>query len=114
MQNESLNTLVHLIQTHLQAHVPLEIARIEQRGGITEADVERARGYALDISAHGDALLFQTKGQSGQIMTKLAEGLAVLSYCPGGVTAFGLHFDGPEIATRLRLASTLNIQEEEA
>ncbi len=35
-------------------------------------------------------------------IAKLIEGVAVLSYCPGGITAFGLHFDGQAIARHYR------------
>ncbi len=96
---DDYNTYVlHLIQAHLEIGVPSEIHRIERNGGITPADFERVRGHALYIGAHGDAILYHTKGQTAPAMTRLIEGIAVLSYSPGGITTFGLHFDGQAIA----------------
>jgi hypothetical protein len=97
--------VLKLIQAHLEATVPAVIWEIEERGGITEADYERVRAYAIYIGSHGDAILYHVKGQTGPAMSKLVESIAVLSYCPGGITTFGLHFDGPEIARRLRQLS---------
>ena len=102
MNDDYITHVLHLIQVHLEAGVPEEIRRIEQRGGITPDDFERVRSHALHLATHGDALLFYTKGQSAPAMTELIESVAVLSYCPGGISTFGLHFGGQEIGRRYR------------
>ena len=102
MSDDYTTYVLHLIQVHLEVGVPEEIRRIEQRGGITPADFERVRGNALYLGTHGDAILFYTKGKSAPAMTKLIESVAVLSYSPGGISTFGLYFDGQAIARRYR------------
>ena len=102
MSDDYTAYVLHLIQAHLEAGVPDEIHRIEQNRGITPADFERVRSNALYLAAHGDAILFYTKGQSGPALARLIESIAVLSYSPGGITTFGLHFDGQAIAKRYR------------
>ena len=82
-----------LIQTHLTAIVPLLIHEIKSRGGPDERDYARARDYGLYLATHGDAIMFREKGKTGEAMSKLTEGLAVLAFCPGGVSVFGLTFD---------------------
>jgi len=102
MSDDYTAYVLQLIQAHLEAGVPAEIHRIERCGGITPADFERVRGNALYLGTHGDAILFYTKGKSGPAMARLIESVAVLSYCPGGISTFGLHFDGQAIARRFR------------
>lgn len=98
MSDDYTAHVLNLIQVHLEAGVPEEIYRIERNSGISTADFERVRDNALYLAAHGDAILYHTKGKSAPAMTRLIESIAVLSYCPGGITTFGLHFDGQAIA----------------
>lgn len=83
-----------LMKTHLEAMVPLAIQEIKKSGGITDEHINRARGIAWDVAEHGDILLYKSnkKGESARMMNKLVEGLAILSFCPGGVIFAGLHF----------------------
>ena len=83
-----------LMKTHLEAMVPLAIQEIVRSGGITDEHINRARGIAWDVAEHGDILLYKSnkKGESARMMNKLVEGLAILSFCPGGVIFAGLHF----------------------
>jgi len=114
MGDDSNAYVLRLIQAHLEIGVPGEIHRIERNGGITPADFERVRGHALYLASHGDAILYHTKGQTAPAMTRLIEGIAVLSYSPGGITTFGLHFDGQAIARQYHeMAQATRIPAEE-
>jgi len=47
------------------------------------------------IAEHGDNILFKAKkkGESARAFNALAKGIAALSFVPGGVTLFGMHFE---------------------
>ena len=84
-----------LLQMHLQAFVPLEIAVLQRVGGIDRWHIEEAqrRMQALREPGHSEALFAIEQGKSGQAMGVLVECLAVLAFVPGGISAFGCHFE---------------------
>lgn len=43
--------------------------------------------------AFSEAVLYREAGRSANAFNAIARALAALSYCPGGVTLFGLHWD---------------------
>lgn len=100
--NEWESRTFHLIQTHLATAVPLLIIELLSQGGPTDFDYARVREHGRYIAEHGDAIMFHQKGISAEAMTKLTEGVAVLAFCPGGVSLFGLKFDASEIAAQIR------------
>jgi hypothetical protein len=57
--------------------------------------MERARVCGETIVWKGDVLQFGSKkrGEAAKAFNALAEGLAALSFCEGGVTFLGLHFE---------------------
>ncbi len=82
------------IVAHLQIHVPPAIRFYLRKGGPDEEDQERVRDYALDIGSFGDTILFpDRKGSEKAHLAKLVNGVAVLSFSPGGVHLLGLDFD---------------------
>jgi len=83
-----------LLKTHLEAMVPLAIQTIKDSGGITDEHINRARSIAWEIAEHGDIILYKSdkKGETAKRINQLVEGLAILAFCPGGVTFMGLHF----------------------
>lgn len=86
------------LRAHLQARVPLLMRFYRRKGGPDEKDLERVRGYAKVIGEFGDLILFPDgKGKDKDLLEKLAEGVAVLSFAPLGVTVFGLHYDASEL-----------------
>jgi hypothetical protein len=106
-----------LMQMHIEATVPLLIHDYLKCRGIDEQHFAYARNVlAWDIAQHGDALLYKegtTRDKktgetrnigTAEMVNKLVEGLAILSFCPGGVTFLGLHFEASEIAKRLGIA----------
>ena len=75
--------------------VPLLIAELAQRGGPTAEDYARVASYADDLAFHGDDLLYVSRqpGETALRFQQVAEAIAVLAFCPGGITVFGLHFE---------------------
>ncbi len=113
-----------LLRIHVEAMVPLRIYDyLRCPGGIDPQRVEYARNVlAWDLAEHGDALLYYEKTKkpksakqakkteqsnsigTAEMMNKLVDGLAILSFCPGGINFLGLHFEAAEIAKRLGIA----------
>jgi len=83
-----------LTQLHLSAFVPLEIRELQRQGGPSEWHFEAVSELSQLIAEKGDSFQFGgKKGEAASYMGKLTEALAVMAFIPGGVTAFGLHFE---------------------
>jgi hypothetical protein len=89
------HTTGELLRSTLEASVPFRILELKQFGGPLERDFEEARAFAEVLGSEGDALLFRghKKGDTARVMRGLIRALAVAAFAPGGVTAFGLHFE---------------------
>lgn len=83
------------LMTALSAAVPLRILELRQRGGPSSSDWESACDFADTLAEKADRLLFRSskKGETAELFNRLAAAIAVLSYAPGGVSVFGLHFE---------------------
>jgi hypothetical protein len=83
-----------VLRMYLETMVSLRIHDYLEKGGPSDYDYERVRAeYPQYLGSHGDAILFKEKGVTSYAITVLVDGLAVLSFCPGGVTLFGMHFE---------------------
>jgi hypothetical protein len=82
-----------LLKTMLPMAVTLEIMRL--KGAPWEKIQDMAQGHAQFIAEHGDNLLFlgPKKGDTSKAFTKFVQGVAALSFVPGGVTIFGQHYE---------------------
>jgi len=82
-----------LLKMTLQIAVPLWIEKT--KGKPWEYIVERAKECSQVIAEKGDIILFKSKkkGETAEAFNRLAEGIACLSFMPGGVDTFGLHFE---------------------
>ncbi len=89
-----------LIQAHLACTVPMAIADLRAQGGPSEEDFARVRSYASYLGSNGDALFYHTKGKTGQVMNRLVDAVAVLAFCPGGISIYGLTFNESGIPGR--------------
>jgi hypothetical protein len=91
MSNQIIQTL---LTAHLEMAVPIQIHDYLSKGGPSEVDFGRIRNvYPTQIGSHGDAVQFRDSKWTATIITMVVDGLAVLSFVPGGVTAFGLHWE---------------------
>ena len=84
-----------LVPLHLSVAVPLNIAELERKGGPDANDLLLAQQAGQEVAAKGDRLLYRCgkKGETAALINELAFGIAVLSFLPGGVKAFGQHWE---------------------
>jgi hypothetical protein len=78
----------------LECAVPLWIAQLWDGGGPQEADLAALKETARLLGEKGDVLMFGSprKGEAADLFNRLAKGIAVLSFAPGGVKVFGTHW----------------------
>lgn len=96
-----------LLPLALSAAVPLWILRMQKVGGPTEAEFADAAAFGQVLAEKGDVLMYGYKDRktpAGQpsvadLFNRLAKSLAVLAFVPGGVRAFGMHFDATTLDT---------------
>lgn len=90
---EDYETKRALLASSLELAVPLWI--VELQGHEWEYLRERAEICAQYIAEKGDIILYKSKkkGETAQAFNRLAEGVAILSFAPGGVKLFGCHFE---------------------
>jgi hypothetical protein len=90
---DSYSTTRELLRTSLEAAVPLWVLRVRSYT-IAERD-ERLQYCGQMIAEHGDDILFRSKKKGGTAaaFNALAEGIAILSFAPGGVNVFGGHWE---------------------
>lgn len=82
-----------LLAITLSAAVPLRIAEYEAAGGPSDSDRERARSASRLIAEKGDVLQYGgRKGEAAELFNVLADALAVLAFCPGGVEFCGTRY----------------------
>lgn len=93
-----------LLATMLEPAVYLRQMSYLERGGPRDYDWERVSRFGDTLGAHGDLLMFRGKaklqGTGPEITTAdmfngLADALAVMSFIPGGVRLFGIHWRVP-------------------
>lgn len=92
--NNSFEHKTEILASALDCAVALRILEIQQRGGPTDSDWDRAREIGQLLGEKGDLLMFtgKKKGESAKVFNETAYGIAILSFCPGGVKLFGRHW----------------------
>ncbi len=84
----------HPIVDMLDIAVPLRIMLLEDKGGATQEDFDRLKGFAERLGSKGDVLLYGGKpGEAAELFNEVSQAIAVLSYCPGGIKLFGRHWE---------------------
>lgn len=84
----------HPLAIALSAAVPLAVAELVRKGGPSNDDWVMAREAGQQLAEHGDNLLYRGKpGESARLFNTVAHALAVLAFCPGGVTFCGEHWE---------------------
>ena len=86
-----------LLRTCLCVTVPLWIQVWKLRVASWSDALVRERGSLLStiVASQGDIIQFRggKKGDTAAAFNALAEGVALLAYCPGGVTFLGDHWE---------------------
>lgn len=85
-----------LLAVCLEAAVPLWIGRLARDGYPTPETIERCRAWTEELCGPGgEDLLFRSKkpGQTAERFNDLAYVLAVMAFCPGGITFLGRHWE---------------------
>lgn len=78
----------------LSLAVPMWQDKIVKEAWTTDRVVEETRRCAQIVAEKGDVIQFKVKGETAKAFNALAEGIALLSFVPGGVRTFGMHFEG--------------------
>lgn len=86
-------TALVLLETSLEAAVPMWCH--EMRSWSPEKRIERAAICSQYVAEHGDVILYKgsKRGESADAFNRLAEGVAICAFQPGGVRIFNLHFE---------------------
>ncbi len=80
-----------MLATCLDAAVPLWI---EQFRKLPEEEWQRMLDEInKDFSAKMEYVIHRKEGETAQAFNDLARAIALLSFCPGGVTCFGRHWE---------------------
>lgn len=87
---------LELFRLTLSAAVPACIDNLQRIGGPSDWHREQAAAFSDDMGAKGDALLYRVKGETARMMARFCEAVAIMAFCPGGVTLMGLHFEAEE------------------
>lgn len=86
------DTREELLRLTLSIAVSLWVEQLQKKSW---AEVEeRARVCGQVVAEKGDIIQFRSKkkGETAEAFNRLAEGIAALSFAPGGVEFLGLHF----------------------
>lgn len=84
------------VRLYLQTVVPLKMLAMQARGGPSADDRAAAAAYETVLERRGEELIFGGGNDQAALFGGLAQAIAVLSFHPGGVTPFGLHFAAGE------------------
>lgn len=79
----------------LSAAVPLRVAEYRARGGPSAADYDRVRGNAELVASGSDGAMYRgnRKGHAAKVFAAIADALAVMAFCPGGVRFCGSRYE---------------------
>ena len=87
-----------LLAIALSAAVPLHIMMLQEQGGPLKEQLASCEEIAHHLGEKGDVLLFGGGkiGEAADVFNAVAQGLAMLAFCPGRVTLFGEHWEAGE------------------
>jgi hypothetical protein len=90
---------IELARLTLSVAVPIEMAHLSKQDnpdtetyGPNDYQREAAHDY-IRRQRLGEAIMFVSRGETGSQMALLCQCAAILSFCPGGVSVCGLHFE---------------------
>ena len=88
-----------ILKDLMSVAVFLHIEQIRERSGMpTKEDMQKAQETSDILGERGEILLCGggKPGERSDQFNRTAHAIAVLSFCPGGVTLFGITFDAAE------------------
>ena len=96
-----MNIPSFLMKMHMELCVPLLIDELAERGGpdeddyllLTEISEEWKNGASMIGAFIREGEMPGTGKIDRKVLTRIAEGLAVMAFLPGGVSFLGSHFD---------------------
>ena len=90
----------HPLGGALATAVPMHILELKKKGGPSKEDYADVGSFSAQLGAKGDVLLYGSckKGEAAELFNKTARAIAVLSFCSGGITIFGMHFEAHQDA----------------
>lgn len=79
----------------LSVAVYLRIEELKARGGPSPEEWRKLPETGKLLAEQGDKLLYPSakKGETADLFNKTAQAIAILSYVPGGIVVFGMHFE---------------------
>jgi len=82
-----------LLSLSLETAVPIWINELQEVP--FEELMDRAKTCGWEVAEKADTLLYGSKkiGGTAEVFNRLAEGLAILSFVPGGVNFLGRHWE---------------------
>jgi len=87
-----------LFSIAMSAAVPLRIMALVEKGGPDAEDYAKAQAHNVVLGERGDVMLFGggKNGEAADLFNKTAQAIAILAFCPGGVTLFNQTFDAKD------------------
>jgi len=96
-----------LLLNILEMAVPLWVLEYKNKNISSKETQDEIKEIVSFLGEHGDALFFKQKDLTKDAFNKLAKGIAILSFAPGGVDLFGKHWDSSRVIIKRK--SRLNI-----
>jgi acetolactate synthase small subunit len=95
---ENIQDVYKHLSLALSAAIPIRMLRLIKRSGPEDEDFERVHMYVQDFVERGTDLFFSgsSEGVKADRFEQVVDAIAVLAFCPGGLTIFGEHYQGPE------------------
>lgn len=82
----------HPLPMTLQVAVPLWAHKLSQRSAEDIFDRDQLEALQTRLWEAGEAVIYRVEGKTADGFNALAEIIARLAFCPGGVRAFGMHW----------------------
>jgi hypothetical protein len=91
--------------------VPARIFELVERGGATFEDIQRVVAYAHEMATREDLLIVaqskEEKEAATDLLNKIVDAIAVLSFLPGGFTFMGTNWEAERLLTNSSRPITL-------